>query len=157
MARKPAKRVRPAPPSERGAPTLCTPELTKRICDFVQAGAPLPHACAAAGISWNTVKVWLRRGKAGEEPYATFRREWKIAKGKWVAGSVLRVTKAADRSWQAAAWLLERRVPEFRRPTQHEHTHKGRVAVDLQGKSTAELEAELGAKDDDDQEGDDDT
>lgn len=129
--------------AHRGPPTLCTPEMRGKICKLVNAGAPLPYACEAAGMSWNTVKVWLRRGRAGEEPYATFVQEWKAAKAAWVAGSVLRVTKAGERNWKAAAWLLERRVPEFRPPTKHEHTHKGRVAVDLAAMSTADLQREL--------------
>lgn len=106
-------------------PTRLTPDVQTQICNYCAAGAPLPYACSAAGIPWPTCKVWLKRGRAGEQPYAAFVAAWQRAKAAWVAGSVLRVTKAADKDWRAAAWLLERRVAEFQPRAKHQMEHSG--------------------------------
>jgi hypothetical protein len=98
--------------------TRLTPELQKQICGFVNAGAPIPHACEAAGVPWYTCKDWLKKGRAGRRPYAEFVEAIEEAKGKWVAGATMRITKASAEDWRAAAWLLERRVEEFRPPLQ---------------------------------------
>lgn len=98
--------------------TRLTPEVQKRICGYVNAGAPIPHACEAAGIPWYTCKDWLKKGRARKKPYAAFVEAIDQAKGMWVAGASMRITKAAADDWRAAAWMLERRVEEFRPPLQ---------------------------------------
>lgn len=113
-------------------PTKLTPETQAKIAGYVNAGAPIPSACAAASVSWNTVKVWLARGKLGEQPYADFVDAMEQAKGRWVAGSVMRITKAGDSDWKAAAWLLERRAAEdFRLQTKVDAdvSHSGVPAI----------------------------
>lgn len=114
-----------------GPPTRLTPETQQRICGFVQAGAPLPYACVAAGIPWRTCKQWLQRGRRGEQPYAAFVDAWHAAKATWVAASVMRVTAAGAKDWKATAWLLERRVPGFRPPSKHEVSGPGGGPIEV--------------------------
>lgn len=108
------------PRRKPGKPTRLTPAIQDAICALVNAGAPLPHAARACGVPWPTVKDWLKKGRAGKQPYADFVAAWQQAKARWVAGAVMRVTKASDKNWKAAAWLLERRVKAFRPPQRHE-------------------------------------
>jgi hypothetical protein len=94
-------------------PSKLTPELQSQICGYVNGGVPIPTACGACGISWNTVQTWLRKGRDGEKPYAEFVAALNQAKNRWEAAAAIRVTKAADKDWKAAAWMLERRRHEI--------------------------------------------
>lgn len=119
-----------------------TPELSKSICTLVQGGASIPDACLASGYSWNTVKVWIARGRTAkrEQPFARFADELAQAKAKWRAGAVLQITKASAKDWRAAAWLLERRVDSYRPQQRIEHSgnmqHEHRKAPEY---TTAEV------------------
>ena len=99
-----------------GKPTKLTPEIQTKVAGYVNAGAPIPMACTAAGLSWNTAKEWLARGRRGEQPYDEFVAAMAEAKARWVAGSTMRITKASQKDWKAAAWLLERRAPKHFAP-----------------------------------------
>jgi hypothetical protein len=85
----------------------------------------------------------LRKGKAGKKPYAEFAEAITQAKAKWVAGSVLNISKAATKDWRAAAWLLERRQEEFR-PPPHQTELTGRNGGPLEVMTSAKVT--LGAK-----------
>lgn len=123
------------------AKTRLTPEVQRRICAHLVQGAPIPHACEAAGIPWYTCKDWLRKGRAGQKPYLAFVQAVERAKGRWVAAAAKRITKAAAFEWRAAAWLLERRVEEFRpAPQQTALTLGGNLEV------TASAKASVAAK-----------
>lgn len=119
-------------------PTILTPEVQTRICALVNGGAPIPLACKSAGISWNTVKDWLKKGREGIEPYAAFNTACQQAKASWACAAVLRVTKAGAKDWKASAWLLERRVKEFSPPARLELTGKNGGAIQVQAMPTRE-------------------
>lgn len=55
-----------------GRPTECTPEVTRKVAEALGVGSSLRVAAQFAGISKESVRVWLLRGEAGEEPYAAF-------------------------------------------------------------------------------------
>ncbi len=94
--------------------TLCTPELTQAVSLLVAAGAPLPHACPAAGVSWDTAKEWLKPEQACREPYKTFVAAMEKARASHAVGCVMRITKAGrNGAWKADMAILERRHPEF--------------------------------------------
>ncbi len=94
--------------------TLCTPELTQQVALLVAAGAPLPHACPAAGVKWDTAKEWLKPEQACREPYASFVAAMEKARASHAVGCVMRVTKAGrNGAWKADLAILERRHPEF--------------------------------------------
>lgn len=102
---------------------LLTPELQLRIKNFVIAGAPIPEACLACGVGWSTAKVWMRRGRAGEEPYVGFTQAMSEAKALHLTGCKLIVMSAAKGGdWKAAAWLIDRREMQQQREMQLRNT-----------------------------------
>lgn len=94
-----------------GRPTLLTPEVQAAICKSVRLGNPKEYACQAARISRQTLWSWEKRGEAGEEPYAEFLYAIKAADAECVAMCIRRIRKASIESWQAAAWIIERKDP----------------------------------------------
>lgn len=95
-------------------PTKLTPELHQSICNLVAAGAPLPLACPAAGVSWNTAKEWFKPEYAEREPYASLVLGVEKAKAAHAIGCQMRITRAGKNgSWKADLAILQRRHPEF--------------------------------------------
>ncbi len=92
-----------------------TLEVQVRICNLVSAGVPLPRATPMAGIPWNTAKKWARLGRDGVEPYVGYVVAIEAAKAAFTVGCVDKVQAKADVDWKAAAWMLERRDPHFRK------------------------------------------
>jgi hypothetical protein len=83
------------------------------------------HKCAAEGasISFQTYKNWLKRGEAGEEPYASFAIKAAKARADDAMRSISVIERAQLRrprpedgqvegDWKAAAWLLEHKYPQ---------------------------------------------
>jgi hypothetical protein len=100
-----------------GRPSVLTPELQIRVCQFVAGGAPVHRACAAAGVSWGTAQEWFTPGYRDREPYKGFVEAIEQAKGAHVVGCTMRITQAARRgAWQADLAILDRRYPEDYRP-----------------------------------------
>jgi hypothetical protein len=126
-----------------GRPTKLTPEVEKKIRACVGMGMPFARSAMAAGVSYTAFKEWVARGKAGEEPYASFAAALKEAKADGEAMLLGRIVKAAgDDQWQAAAWILERRHPEsYGRRDRVEVTGKkgGPVQVDARKLSDEQL------------------
>lgn len=77
-------------------------------------------AALAGGISKTTLKVWRLRAANGEEPYAAFMARVEKAEAAGAVAALDCIQAAAkEGTWQAAAWLLERRYPKqfaLRRP-----------------------------------------
>lgn len=102
-------------------PTKYTPERVKKIIDAIKVGATHELAASYAGINQDTLTDWKKR-------YSDFSDAIKEAEGgaaiKWLA----LIDKAAVKTWQAAAWKLERRYPES----------YGRTVVDQRNSTTVE-------------------
>ncbi len=93
-------------------PTKLTPDVRDRIATMIQAGAYAEQAARAAGISSSTYYSWLERGEGGERPFSEFSEAVKTAEAVAEQERVERIQyAAADGTWQAAAWWLERRFP----------------------------------------------
>lgn len=88
--------------------TKLTPELQEKIIKYIKGGNYIVIACQAVGISEVTYYDWIKRGKAGEEPFLKFLKSIKKAKAEAEIKYVSIVQNVANRSWQAAAWWLER-------------------------------------------------
>lgn len=104
-----------------------TPERVKRFLDAVRLGSTYRLAAAYAGISHETYANWL-------DSKPEFFAAVKEAEGQAVVGWLAKIEKAAnDGNWQAAAWKLERRLPE-------DFGRKDRQSVELTGKDGGPVE-----------------
>lgn len=115
-----------------GRPTVLDDLKAKRICDAVAAGNTRRCAAATAGIAYATMKLWVQRGKKGEQPYLAFLARLEKADAEAEEAAVKEILVAArDGSWQAAAWWLERRRRQtWRRPDQPREREEDLSAVD---------------------------
>lgn len=97
-------------------PSKLSPDVQAQIAALIRAGNTVEVAAAAAGIGQGTFYEWMARGEkpgAANVPFRGFREAIEQARAESEAGMVARIAKAASNgSWQAAAWLLERRAPE---------------------------------------------
>lgn len=107
-------------------PRLLTPELQKRLETWIRSGNSIVVACKACEIAQSTFHDWLKRGEAvelardaggdvdaGEVVFEEFRAAIRRAEDETEAALVAMITRSAQKgSWQAAAWVLERRNPE---------------------------------------------
>jgi hypothetical protein len=97
-----------------GRPTKLTEQTKQILLDSIAAGMPYKLACLRAGISEDTLVAWRKKGAEGREPYASFVRELQTAEGDAVFMRLQHIEGAAmNGQWQASAWLLERRYPQF--------------------------------------------
>lgn len=93
-------------------PTKLTAAVTKDVCKAVAMGMTFELAAQYAGISKTTFFRWMRQGEEADEddPFRHFWHSVKSAESKGALNALATINRAAtDGSWQAAAWLLERR------------------------------------------------
>lgn len=90
------------------AETKCDDNRSVVILAAIEEGSSDRAAAALGGISPGTFYDWLRRGKAGEEPFATFELLARAAKARREQQRVKVIEDASKTDWRAAAWLLER-------------------------------------------------
>src|SRR4051812_3365849 len=97
-------------------PSKLTPEVQENIVRLIRAGNTIELAAEAAGISQATFYAWMARGESGKRadaPFVDFRDAVEQGRAEAEAVLVTRIAKAAaNGSWSAAAWLLERSHPE---------------------------------------------
>jgi len=93
-------------------PTALTPDVQGRICQGIRVGMTYAMAAQYGGVTYESFRIWCRRGEHGRAPYAAFLASVKTAEAQAVAMWLSRVEEAAQNGeWQAAAWKLERRYP----------------------------------------------
>ena len=99
-----------------GRPCKLTPEVHQRIVQFLRHGNSQKAAAEAAGIHEATLQRWLAEGEASAQScFREFCEDCKKAQAEWQASMVRVVERHAVGAdglmptWQAAAWLLERR------------------------------------------------
>lgn len=125
--------------------TLCTPDMIQQVAMLVASGAPLPLACPAAGLKWDTAKEWLKPDMRDREPYASFVAAVDKARATHAVGCTLRITQAARKGqWQADLAILERRHPEFfgRRVTNETVSPGERLPKEAEGAPVSDAELE---------------
>lgn len=103
-------------------PTKLNAEVTRKVCEAVKLGSTYADAAGYAGIAESTFRLWM----ASEEPeYLAFSAAVKDAQASGKIGLLAKIEKAInDGAWQAAAWKLERRDPEYARRERVELTGK---------------------------------
>jgi transposase len=96
-----------------GRPTKLNQDRANAILASIRAGNYLVTACRSAGISYDTVRVWCRKGEASPNSvYHAFSVAVKEAEAQAEAHCVQMVTSSMDRNWAAAMTMLERRWPD---------------------------------------------
>lgn len=78
-----------------------------RLC---RAGLPDCQIAAVLGVSKETYSRWINHPKTDNQNQ--LRQQLKKADAEREAALVTRIMRASDNTWQAAAWLLERRYPD---------------------------------------------
>ena len=85
------------------------PDVTKTIIEALRKGHFVTNACKMAGIDGDTYYIWLKRGRQGEEPYATFAKEATAARSVVIDKMIDVIqTCAVQGDWRAASWYLEK-------------------------------------------------
>lgn len=96
-----------------GRRSKLTPEVQEKICEYVRQGLTYEIAARAAGISESTFYRWRERGeKARGGKFREFWEALKRAEAEAEQRLVERILSASSDTWQAAAWILERRYPD---------------------------------------------
>lgn len=131
-------------------PTQLDDPKVQLLLTALRAGNYFEHACAYAGIAPSTAYRWLERGRkeqtdieAGHEPepdeaiYVELCNTIEKARADAVVANVAVIQNAArNGTWQAAAWWLERTMPnQFGRRQQLEVTtndSSGDVDADIE-------------------------
>lgn len=91
----------------------------QRVINMLGSGASVEAAATAAGIGKKRLAAILERGRRGGKGnglFMSFLEEVDQAQGRAEVTFATRVAKAAESSWQAAAWLLERGYEGWERP-----------------------------------------
>lgn len=132
--------------SPGGRPPLDPRDYADTITDALSKGAHLETAISLSGISRPTFYVWLKRGararirheKTGDPipkedaVYAEFSYSVDKAIATAETNHLATITAASKDSWQAAAWILERRFPDkYARRTAHRFEDDAGEAVTL--------------------------
>lgn len=101
-----------------GRPTKFTPETRAQILRALRRGAYRIHAAHFARIHYATLNDWVNTGEAdlaaGEDTeHARFVVDIKEAEAAPMLKDLAVIEVASAKSWQAAAWRLERRWPNL--------------------------------------------
>lgn len=111
-----------------GRHTKLTPERQAKIVQAIRANNVVIKACQYADISEPTYYDWKKRGETGEEPFSEFLKAIKKAEAEAQVRTVAIISKASEQSWQAGAWLLERRDPDnWGKKERYDVSHEVRV------------------------------
>jgi hypothetical protein len=92
------------------------PGVRQRLIDGAEKGLPIKTCCDLAGISERVYYQWAKRAERGhkaDQPYAQLFQDLTRARGEFTEGLVANIQIAGHepKTWQANAWLLERRNP----------------------------------------------
>lgn len=90
-------------------------ERIESVCKYIKLGLPQKVAAAYSGINEATFYRWMERGESNPKSmYGEFCEAVKRAVAESEATLVANIRLAANKtaSWQAAAWMLERRFPD---------------------------------------------
>ena len=108
-------------PRGRGRPLTLTSAVQRRICSAIEAGNFVESAAQLAGVGRSTLYRWLSLADSDDKQYRDFRDALLTARAKAEARAVAVIVKSGRRSWQSAAWFLERSFPDrWKRREHHE-------------------------------------
>lgn len=120
--------------STTGRRTKLTEDRATKILEALRLGVPQNTAIAYAGIHESTYYRWLQEGAEPDAPdnVREFRESVKAARAEAEVRSLAVIQNASRKSWQAAAWFLERGFPQhWARTDRHEVTGRDGGAIEL--------------------------
>ena len=88
--------------SAGGRKSKYSPQMQSALCAWLKKGCSFKDACAMEGISYETFRTWQSEKSVFSVAIKKAEAECKVAR-------IQTILKASDKSWQAAAWWLERR------------------------------------------------
>lgn len=93
--------------------TVITDAKIRAICRSISLGASIKTAASVAGVDPRTVYRWKKLGKKAKSgKYFELIQKMQAAENQFIANNLENLAKHAAQTWQASAWLLERRHPE---------------------------------------------
>ncbi len=124
-----------------GRPTALNDDVQAKVVEALTVGSTYKHAAQYAGVTYDTFNNWMKRGgKAKSGKYFEFFNAVKKAEAECLARNLLIINKSAQGgTWQAAAWIAERRFPEDYGRQRHEHTGKDGAPIEVATMSAKEL------------------
>ncbi|MBC7128404.1 MAG: hypothetical protein H5T45_01565 [Thermoplasmatales archaeon] len=117
-----------------GRKTKLNDEIIKIVYDLAKQGLPDGKIADVIGITQECFCRWKKQGEEGKSAlHRKFYTEYKKAVGEFIKNNLQLIQKAAtDGSWQAAAWLLERRFwDEFGKKEQMKMEHSGKIDISV--------------------------
>jgi transposase len=126
---------RPTKTGDRpGARTRLTNELRDQVVEYLRAGNTIRTSTSAAGISHDTHYEWMKRGEAGEKPFADYSDAVTRAIETAEIRNVTLIQRHAQTDWRAAAWYLERsRREEWGKTTRTEISGPDGGPIEIDG------------------------
>ncbi|UCH90459.1 MAG: hypothetical protein JSU60_04910 [Nitrospirota bacterium] len=83
-------------------------DLAMAFCSLIEAGMPINRCCELLHLSRHSYTGWLKRAKAGEEPFMSFVRMLAAADARKTARLLSGIERHGEKDWKALAWILER-------------------------------------------------
>lgn len=140
-ASKRKTKAKEEPKDKGGRPDKLTPDVHERIVALTRAGNFMETAAAAAGIDRETLRQWLKKGarvlEDSDDPkelkFKAFADAVTEAAGASEATLLTLISNSArGGTWQAAAWILERKFPDrYGRRQKIDARVSGQVSVGL--------------------------
>lgn len=134
--------------SKTGRPSILNEEMANAIIDLLKRGNYLATAAAYVGITPASITAWVRKGNAlsveaedreldeTEQLFVWFAVEVEKARAWAEIKSVEKIRQAANETWQAAAWYLERTNPrDWGRVSRTEITGADGGAIEIDASS----------------------
>lgn len=107
-------------------------DTVTRLEQAISAGATYRLAAGFAGITYQTLRNWIKKGEEAKTGrHKEFVERLRAAESRAAMGWLEMIDSAASQSWQAAAWKLERRYPGDYGRQQVDHHHTGNVTFEL--------------------------
>lgn len=92
-------------------------EYMIEVCAHLERSISVTDACRGSGLNPRTLYNWLEYEKQGKPEFQGLQARIDAARVEGQKKLLGYVEKAAPKDWKAAAWILERRNPEYRRQT----------------------------------------
>ena len=91
-----------------------TEQKVKAICKAITLGATVKVAASTAGIDQKTLYTGRQKGKnTTSGMFYDLVKRMEVAENQFITNNLENLARHSNLSWQASAWLLERRHPEL--------------------------------------------